>query len=97
MNQNKAVDIELTKYVAEFVVETASADLSAEVIELGKKSILDGFGLALSGSVAKSGELVRQHLGRSRACRRRCDRHRRRPQGSAALRRIRQRRRHPRR
>ncbi len=33
-----------------------------EVVELGKKSILDGFGLALSGSVAKSGELVRQHL-----------------------------------
>src|SRR5688572_6875269 len=63
MNQNKAVDIELTKYVAEFVVETTFADLSAEVIELGKKSILDGFGLALSGSVAKSGELVRQHLG----------------------------------
>jgi 2-methylcitrate dehydratase PrpD len=32
------------------------------VIALGKKSILDGLGLALSGSVAKSGEYVRQHL-----------------------------------
>ncbi|MEO9335908.1 MmgE/PrpD family protein [Mesorhizobium sp. SB112] len=62
MNQNKVVDVELTKYVAEFVVDTTPADLSAEVVELGKKSILDGFGLALSGSVAKSGELVRQHL-----------------------------------
>lgn len=62
MNQNKAVDVELTKYVSEFVVGTTFDDLSAEVIELGKKSILDGFGLALSGSVAKSGELVRQHL-----------------------------------
>lgn len=62
MNQNKAVDVELTKYVSEFVVGTTFDELSAEVIELGKKSILDGFGLALSGSVAKSGELVRQHL-----------------------------------
>lgn len=62
MNQNTAVDIELTKYVAEFVVRTKVEDLPSDVIELGKKSILDGFGLALSGSVAKSGELVRRHL-----------------------------------
>lgn len=62
MNQNNAVDIELTKYVAEFVVRTKVEDLPSDVIELGKKSILDGFGLALSGSVAKSGELVRRHL-----------------------------------
>ncbi|KQT53135.1 MmgE/PrpD family protein [Aureimonas sp. Leaf454] len=63
MNQNNAVDIELTKYVAEFIVSTKVEDLPADVIALGKKSILDGFGLALSGSVAKSGELVRRHLG----------------------------------
>lgn len=63
MNQHQQVDAELTKYVASFVVETKFDDLSGEVIELGKKSILDGLGLALSGSVAKSGELVRQHLG----------------------------------
>jgi 2-methylcitrate dehydratase PrpD len=62
MNQISAVDIELTKYVAEFVVGTKVGDLPAEVVDLGKKSILDGFGLALSGSVAKSGELVRRHL-----------------------------------
>jgi 2-methylcitrate dehydratase PrpD len=29
---------------------------------LGKKSILDGLGLALAGSVAKSGQLIRRHL-----------------------------------
>lgn len=52
----------LTKEVAQFIVETRYADLSAEVIELGKKSILDGIGLALAGSVAKSGEIVRTHL-----------------------------------
>lgn len=62
MNQNTAIDVELTKYVAEFIVQTEVGDLSAEVLDLGKKSILDGFGLALSGSVAKSGALVRRHL-----------------------------------
>ena len=62
MNQNTPVDIELTKYVAEFIVAAKVDDLSPEVVELGKKHILDGFGLALSGAVAKSGELVRQHL-----------------------------------
>ena len=31
-------------------------------MQLGKKSILDGLGLALAGSVAKSGEIVRRHL-----------------------------------
>lgn len=63
MNQSKSVDVELTKYVADFVVGTQVEDLPPEVVELGKKHILDGFGLALSGSVAKSGELVRRHLG----------------------------------
>ncbi|WP_061935696.1 MmgE/PrpD family protein [Aureimonas sp. AU22] len=62
MNQTMPVDVELTKYVAEFVVGARYEDLSAELLAVGKKSILDGFGLALSGSVAKSGELVRQHL-----------------------------------
>jgi len=52
----------LTEYVARFVVETGYDDLPHEIIELGKKSILDGLGLALSGSVAKSGELVRTYL-----------------------------------
>src|SRR5262249_38733438 len=52
----------LTRYVAEFVERTKLADLPAIVIENGKKSILDGLGLALSGSVAKTGELMRRHL-----------------------------------
>jgi len=52
----------LTRYVADFICDTQAADLPPDVIELGKKSILDGIGLALSGSVAKSGELVRRHL-----------------------------------
>ncbi len=52
----------LTDYVAGFVCETSLKDVPANVMELGKKSMLDGIGLAISGSVAKSGELVRQHL-----------------------------------
>ena len=54
---------DLTEHVARFVIETDYDDLPEEVVELGKKSILDGFGLALSGSVAKSGALVRDYLG----------------------------------
>lgn len=52
----------LTRYVADFVAGTALSDLPQVVVDNGKKSILDGLGLALSGSVAKSGELVRRHL-----------------------------------
>jgi 2-methylcitrate dehydratase PrpD len=52
----------LTRYVADFVADTALGDLPQVVVENGKKSILDGLGLALSGSVARSGELVRRHL-----------------------------------
>jgi len=52
----------LTRYVADFVADTAMSDLPQVVVDNGKKSILDGLGLALSGSVAKSGELVRRHL-----------------------------------
>ncbi len=62
MKQNEATDIELTKYVAEFITQTTANDLPAQLLELGRKSILDGLGLALSGSVAKTGELVRRHL-----------------------------------
>lgn len=52
----------LTREVAEFVINTGMSDLPAVVVENGKKSILDGLGLALSGSVAASGDLIRRHL-----------------------------------
>ncbi|MBL6928983.1 MAG: MmgE/PrpD family protein [Rhodospirillales bacterium] len=52
----------LTNEVAQFITGTAWSDLSDELIELGKKSILDGLGLALSGSVAKSGDIVGAYL-----------------------------------
>ncbi|WP_265502598.1 MmgE/PrpD family protein [Paracoccus beibuensis] len=52
----------LTQELAGFVLDTQVSDLPTVVIENGKKSILDGLGLALSGSVAKSGELVLRHV-----------------------------------
>jgi 2-methylcitrate dehydratase PrpD len=59
---SEATSRSLTDYVAGFVCDTSLKDVPADVMELGKKSMLDGIGLAMSGSVAKSGELVRQHL-----------------------------------
>jgi 2-methylcitrate dehydratase PrpD len=52
----------LTKSVAEFIVNTKYADIPENVIDLGKKSILDGFGLALAGSASVMGPLVRQYV-----------------------------------
>ena len=52
----------LTEYVAGFVVNTSYEGIPPEVIELGKKSILDGFGLALAGTKAESGPLCLAYL-----------------------------------
>jgi 2-methylcitrate dehydratase PrpD len=52
----------LTGYVAEFIASTRFGSIPESVVALGKKSIVDGLGLALAGSVAKSGGIVRRHL-----------------------------------
>ena len=52
----------LTKYVAGFVRNTKFTDLPADVIDLGKKSILDGLGLTLAGSRAQNGKLFREYV-----------------------------------
>ncbi len=52
----------VTDYVAGFIVNTRYEDIPAGVLDLARKSILDGLGLALCGSAAKSGEIVRQYL-----------------------------------
>src|SRR5215472_10422453 len=51
----------LTKAVAEFIVNTKYEDIPADVIDLGKKSILDGFGLALAGSASVMGPIARKY------------------------------------
>ena len=58
----------LTNYVGKFVVETRYEDVPREVIELGKKSILDGLGLALAGSRAQTGAICRRYLEHLGGC-----------------------------
>jgi 2-methylcitrate dehydratase PrpD len=52
----------LTKYVSEFIVSTRYEDIPENVVELGKKSMLDGFGLGLAGSVSVMAPLVHEYL-----------------------------------
>lgn len=52
----------LTAYVGEFVTRTPYEAIPAQVIELGKKSILDGLGLALAGQRAESGPIMLRYL-----------------------------------
>ena len=52
----------LTKYVSEFIASTKYRDIPEDVLALGRKSILDGFGLALAGSVSPMGPLIRQYV-----------------------------------
>ena len=47
----------VTNYVGRFIVETGFDSISKDVIELGKKSILDGFGLALAQAAACGGKM----------------------------------------
>ncbi|MCC7485700.1 MAG: MmgE/PrpD family protein [Burkholderiales bacterium] len=52
----------LTGYVARFVTGLRPSRIPAEVDRLGKRSILDGIGLALAGNAARSGRIVRGYL-----------------------------------
>jgi 2-methylcitrate dehydratase PrpD len=52
----------VTAHVSEFVVHLKFPDIPAESLELGKKSILDGLGLALSGSKAETWALIQEYM-----------------------------------
>jgi 2-methylcitrate dehydratase PrpD len=58
----------LTNYVGAFVTRTKYQEIPAEVIELGKKSILDALGLALAGSRAESGSISRKYVEQAGVC-----------------------------
>jgi 2-methylcitrate dehydratase PrpD len=60
--EQKPMTQHLTGYVADFICGTQLKDLPSDGVALGKKSILDGLGLALSGGASHCGELVRRHL-----------------------------------
>ena len=52
----------LTDYVAGFAVDTKSADIPKDVAHLGKRSVLDGIGLALAGAASECGHIARKYL-----------------------------------
>src|SRR5215469_9325358 len=52
----------LTAHIANFVADTQLTEIPTETIELGKKSILDGLGLALSGSKAETAGLIQKYV-----------------------------------
>src|ERR1700686_4798397 len=58
----------LTAYVGRFVTTTTYEQIPDEVIELGKKSILDGLGLALAGSRAETGSISRKYVQQIGVC-----------------------------
>jgi len=58
----------LTAYVGKFVTTMRYEQIPEEVIELGKKSILDGLGLALAGSRAETGSISRKYVQQIGVC-----------------------------
>ncbi|HVB97755.1 MAG TPA: MmgE/PrpD family protein [Candidatus Dormibacteraeota bacterium] len=52
----------LTRYVVEFISKTDYNSIPSDVIQDGKKDMLDGFGLALAGSAATTGHLSRKYI-----------------------------------
>jgi 2-methylcitrate dehydratase PrpD len=58
----------LTAYVGRFAALMTFEQIPEDVIELGKKSILDGLGLALAGSRAESGSISRKYVQQMGVC-----------------------------
>jgi 2-methylcitrate dehydratase PrpD len=55
-------DHTITDHVAGFVTATKLADIPRDVAHLGKRSVLDGIGLALAGARSACGHLAQQYL-----------------------------------
>ena len=58
----KAQTASLTDSVAGFVVGTRANDVPADVAHLGKRSVLDGIGLALAGAASECGHIAQKYL-----------------------------------
>src|SRR5437899_953137 len=52
----------LTDHVAGFVVATRANDIPADVMHLGKRSVIDALGLALAGAASQTGAITRRYL-----------------------------------
>ena len=57
-----ARDASLTDEVAAFIVQARARDIPKDVAHLGKRSVLDGIGLALAGAASETGEITRRYL-----------------------------------
>src|SRR5438105_3819217 len=57
-----AHDFALSDYVAGFIFGTQWSDIPADVAHLGKRSILDGIGLAFAGAASQTGDIIRRYL-----------------------------------
>lgn len=57
-----ATEHPLTAEIARFIIRTKGPRIPRDVMHLGKRSLLDGLGLALAGNAAESGHLVRRYL-----------------------------------
>src|ERR1700759_1224898 len=53
-----ALSSPVTDHVAGFVVDTRDADLPKDVQHLGKRSVIDGIGLALAGAASECGHIA---------------------------------------
>jgi 2-methylcitrate dehydratase PrpD len=61
-SESEPASARVTEYVVDFIVTTRFDALPANLLTLGKKSILDGIGLALAGSVAETGVISRRYV-----------------------------------
>jgi len=59
---DKGTMASLTDSVAGFVVDTRAADIPKDVAYLGKRSVLDGVGLALAGAASECGQIAQRYL-----------------------------------
>src|SRR5438045_776268 len=55
-------DASLSAYVADFIVGTEAREVPTDVVHLGKRSILDGLGLALAGAASEGAHIARRYL-----------------------------------
>jgi len=52
----------VTDYVAGFITSTKSSDIPKDVAHLGKRSVLDGIGLALAGAASATGAVTQKYV-----------------------------------
>src|SRR5438132_4049638 len=52
----------ITDEVAAFVTGTRASDIPKDVVHLGKRSVLDGIGLALAGAASECGHIAQRYL-----------------------------------